>query len=175
MHNIDYSDADPELVQKVKDAEKKAIAEAVGEQVKRGITPITSGEYERPSFVSGFYEALEGIEIRFMERALFRTEHPIMRPYIRLGLPGRDQPVAVGKVRFRQSAYLHEFEYVKSLLPEHLWKEVKITIPSPSWSHTQLKDGEAYTKEAYNDENEYLKDVGEAVRQEILALYDAGV
>ena len=98
-----------------------------------------------------------------------------MRPYVRLGLPGRDQPVAVGKVRWKRSAYISEFEYLKKLLPEHLWKEVKITIPSPSWSHTQLKDGESYTKDAYTDDEEYLRDVGEAVRQEILALYEAGV
>ena len=70
---------------------------------------------------------------------------------------------------------MDEWLYVKSLLPEDQWKNVKITIPSPSWSHTQLKDGESYTKEAYTDDEEYLRDVGEAVRQEILALYEAWV
>ena len=65
--------------------------------------------------------------------------------------------------------------YVRSLLPEEKWKDVKITIPAPNWSHTQLKDGNAYTKDAYTDEKEYLRDMGEAVRQEVLALYDAGV
>ena len=69
---------------------------------------------------------------------------------------------------------MHEWGYVKSQLPEELWSKVKITIPSPSWSHTQLKDGRAYTSEAYTNDDGYLRDVGESVRQEILALYEAG-
>lgn len=69
---------------------------------------------------------------------------------------------------------MDEFLSVRNHLPEEKWKAIKITIPAPNWSHTQLKDGRAYTPEAYEDESEYLKDVGEAVRQEVLALYDAG-
>ena len=174
MHN-DTSTQPPELVQKVKDAEEQAIREVVAQQLKRGITPITSGEFERPSFVSGFYESLEGMEIRFMYIDDFRTEHPIMIPYKHLGVPGRHQPIAPGKARWKQSAYMGEWLRVKRLLPEDQWKNVKITIPSPSWSQTQLKDGRAWTPEAYTDEMEYLRDVGEAVRSEILALYEAGV
>jgi methionine synthase II (cobalamin-independent) len=98
-----------------------------------------------------------------------------MLPYIRRNVPGRLQPIATGKVRWKNSAYMSEWLYVKSLLPEDQWKNVKITIPSPSWSHTQLKDNRAFTKEAYTDDFEYLRDIGEAVRQEILALYQAGV
>ena len=70
---------------------------------------------------------------------------------------------------------MDEWKYVRSLLPEDQWKEAKITIPSPSWSHTQLKDGQSFTKEAYTNDEDYLNDVGEAVRQEILALYNEGV
>ena len=80
MHNLDYSAIDPELVKKQKAAEQKAIAEVVDAQVKRGITPITSGEFERSSFVSGFFEALDGIEIIDLPMSDFRTGHPIMRP-----------------------------------------------------------------------------------------------
>jgi methionine synthase II (cobalamin-independent) len=174
MHK-DTSNASQDLVKKAQDAEKEAMKEAVEQQLKRGITPITSGEFERPSFVSGFYENLDGIEIKFMYREDFRTAHPIMLPYIRRNVPGRHQPIATGKVRWKQSAYMNEWLYVKSLLPEDQWKNVKITIPSPSWSHTQLKDGRAFAQEAYTDEFEYLRDIGEAVRQEVLALYQAGV
>ena len=59
-------DASQDLIKKAQDAEKEAIKEAVEQQLKRGIIPITSGEFERPSFVSGFYENLDGIEIKFM-------------------------------------------------------------------------------------------------------------
>ena len=174
MHKTDTG-ASPDLVKKAQEAEKEAIKEVVAQQLKRGIVPITSGEFERPSFVSGFYENLDGIEIRFMDRADFRTAHPIMLPYIKRNVPGRHQPIATGKVKWKQSAYMDEWLNVKSLLPEDQWKNVKITIPSPSWSHTQLKDGKAFTQEAYTDDMHYLRDIGEAVRQEVLALYDAGV
>ena len=93
MHNSDKSAYSEDVVKKAQEAEKKAIADAVAEQVKRGITPITSGEFERSSFVSGFFENLEGIEIKFVQREEFRTNHPIMKPYIARGIPGRDQPI----------------------------------------------------------------------------------
>ena len=78
MHNKDRSDQPAEKVQQLHEAEKKAIADVVSQQVKRGIHPICSGELERSSFVSGFYEALDGIEIKMVESQNFRTEHPIM-------------------------------------------------------------------------------------------------
>lgn len=175
MHTQYNESASHELIDKAHDAERQAIKDVVAEQVNRGITPITSGEFERSSFVSGFFENLEGIEIRLVERKDFRTDFPITRPYLRRNIPGRDQPIATGKVRWKQSTYMKEWLHLRSLLPEERWKDVKITIPAPNWSRTQLKDGCAYTFEAYTNEQEYLKDVGEAVRQEILALYDAGV
>lgn len=174
MHN-DTSDQPADLVKNAHELEKEAIKDVVAKQVDRKITPITSGEFQRPSFVSGFFEKLEGMEIQFMYVEDFRTAHPIMIPYIKRNVPGRHQPIATGKVRWKESAYMDEWLYVQSLLPEDQWKNVKITIPSPSWSQTQLKDGKAWTSGAYTDENEYLKDVGQAVRQEILALYEAGV
>jgi hypothetical protein len=46
--------------------------------------------------------------------------------------------------------------------------------PCPNWAHTQLAEGTAYDKGVYANDNEYLDDLGHAVRSEILALYDAG-
>ena len=88
MHK-DTSKASPDLVKKAQDAEKEAIEEAVGQQLKRAIIPITSGEFERPSFVSGFYENLDGIEIKFMSLDDFRTANPLTRPYVKRSVPGR--------------------------------------------------------------------------------------
>lgn len=69
---------------------------------------------------------------------------------------------------------MDEFLSVRNLLPREKWGQIKITIPAPNWSQTQLKDGRAYTADAYDNDTEYLKDVGEAVRREVLALYEAG-
>ena len=50
-----------------------------------------------------------------------------------------------------------------------------LEVPCPNWAHSQLKEGTAYAKGVYTNDDEYLDDCGEAVRQEILALYNAGV
>lgn len=67
---------DEEVKKKAAAAEKKAIKEAVDEQVKRGIVPITSGEFERPVFYGGFFEAIEGMDLKYHELDKFRTGFP---------------------------------------------------------------------------------------------------
>ena len=133
MHNKFNEDANAEAILKVHDAEKQAVKDVVAEQVKRDITPISSGEFERSSFVSGFFEHLEGIEIQFVEWKDSRTGFPIVRPYLRRQISGRDQPIAWGKVRWKESTYMNEWLAVRNLLPEERWKDVKMTIPAPNW------------------------------------------
>lgn len=177
LHNAYKPDADSSRISKLHEAEQQAIAEVINSQVDRGITPITDGEFARASFVSGFFEKLEGIEIQYTTWDVFKTEFPIVRPYLRRDIPGRDLPIATGKVRWKGSAYIEQWLYVRSLLDESLWKDVKVTIPSPCWTHLQVKQGKAWKEGVYAGESadeEYLKDCGEAVRQEIMALYGAG-
>ena len=67
---------DEELKKKAKAAEHKAIKEAIVEQVNREIVPITSGEFERHVFYGGFFEAIDGIEVKFFDMSKFRTDWP---------------------------------------------------------------------------------------------------
>lgn len=104
---------------------------------------MTSGEFARASFVSGFVEQLDGIAIHFTNFASdFKTDFPITRPYAKHGILGRDLPIVVGKVRWRESAYMAEWKQVTSALPREKWGEVKITIPAPCWTFLQVKEGE---------------------------------
>ena len=48
-----------------KEAEHRAIKDALSEQIQRGILPLSSGEFERSSFIGTFFEALDGIEMKF--------------------------------------------------------------------------------------------------------------
>ena len=42
--------------------------------------------------------------------------------------------VAVSKVNHTgKSSYLPEFEYMKTLVPKDQWKDIKLTLASPSW------------------------------------------
>ena len=78
MHSKYNDSATPELIEKSYQAERRAIKEVVNEQVQRGVVPITSGEFERSSFVSGFFEKLDGIEVKFLEWPDFRTDFPMV-------------------------------------------------------------------------------------------------
>ena len=88
--------------QNAKEAEKKAIAYVIGEQQKRGVLPLTSGEFERPIFYAGFFEALDGVDMQFADWTMFRTGLPTNRRLIEMGLPaGREVGVAKDKSVYR--------------------------------------------------------------------------
>lgn len=74
MHTKFNEDAAPELIEAVHEAERRAVKDVVAQQVEKGVSPITSGEFERASFVSGFFEKLDGMEVQFRTWEDFRTE-----------------------------------------------------------------------------------------------------
>lgn len=154
---------------------QKAISWIVSEQTSRGITPITSGEYERDIFYGGFFTALPSFEMISKEASRYRTGLPTMRQLLRMGMKGRTLPVATRKVTHEKSVYLDDWLQLRDLLPRERWHEAKMTLPSPCMHHLQLKDGEAYASGVYSSEEEFLTDVSTAVRKEILALYEAGL
>ncbi|KAH9843415.1 methionine synthase, vitamin-B12 independent [Teratosphaeria destructans] len=160
---------------RVNESEKRAIADVIAEQLERGVEPITSGEFERSLFCDGFFESLEGIETKFLNWEPWRKDVPANRPLIKWGLKGRTACIATAPVRWTRSAYLDDWLYVRSLLPEDKWKDVKYTLPSPTWYQVQLRDGSAYERGIYESDEEYLKDIAVAMRQEIMTLYDAGL
>lgn len=159
-----------------KEAEQKAIKEAITEQLNRGIRPLTSGEFERSIFYGGFFEALEGLEMKFMPWEKFRPDFPTNRPLLNIpAMSGREVGVATSKVKYARSPYLDDWLYIRSLLPEERWRDVKMTLPAPCWWHIQLKDGLAWAEGVYASDEEFLRDMSRCVRQEIMTLYDAGV
>lgn len=151
----------------------RAIKEVVEEQVKRGILPIVTGEYERTIFYDKFFEALTGFELRYTPMEEFKLDFPTNRPLLKWGVPGRPAGYPTGKVSLDKSAYLDDWLYLKSLLPEDQWKNAKMTIPPPGWWHIQLKN--PYNKELYARDEDLLADLSTAVRKEILTLYDHGL
>lgn len=177
LHTRRYG-SDPKIAAAVKaskDAENKAMKHMVDEQLKRGITPITSGEMERPSFTAGFFEKLGGMEVQFTDWEKHRTGHPIAKPYKTLDIPGREVAIATGKIKWNGSTYMDDWMNLRSMVPQDRWKDIKWTMPPITWAYEQLKDGNAYNKDVYSSDEEYLEDMAQAARQEIRALYDAGL
>jgi methionine synthase II (cobalamin-independent) len=169
-----YSQTVPEEVKRLT---QEAIAAAVQKQLALSIRPITSGEYERDSFYSGFFEKIQGFDAlpAIPIPSGFRTNYGAATLLQRQGVKTRPGVVANRKIEHVQSAYLEEWESLKSLLPPEKWKECKLTMPSPTWQHMQLAKGTAYAPSAYSSDKEYFTDLAAAYATEICTLYDAGL
>lgn len=108
-----------QLTEDVKKMTKAAIADVAATQVKLGIRPITSGEYERDKFFSGLFETLQGMEV-IKDIPLtegYRTNFPTIRTLKALGITSRDSVVAVDRIVHTRSAYLSEWMTLRNLLP----------------------------------------------------------
>ncbi|EXJ53729.1 uncharacterized protein A1O5_12978 [Cladophialophora psammophila CBS 110553] len=166
------SGADPMEVLRVEQA--NAIQDVVAEQLARHILPITTGEYERAIFYGNFFESLSGFTVRYTPMSDFKVDFPTNRPLIKWGLPGRDAGFPTArKVTLEKSAYLGDWLYFRSLLPEERWRDAKMTVPPPGWWHIQLK--EPFDPDLFENDEALLRDLSAAVRKEILTLYEHGL
>ncbi|CAG9982722.1 unnamed protein product [Clonostachys byssicola] len=158
-------------------ATNEAIAHAVHKQLDLSIRPITSGEYERTGFFSGFFESLDGMEVNrhFRIPQDFRTELPTTQHMAKLGVNTFPAVVAKGKIKHVTPAYVSGWNLLRATLPPQLWKDCKITMPSITWQHMQLAPGVAYDLSVYKTDAEYLSDLAAAFRRETQMLYDGGL
>lgn len=166
-----------EITRETRAVIRDAIASAVQKQLDLSIRPLTSGEYERHIFYGGFFEKLQGFEVipQLDIPDGFRTRFPTITQLAKLGVKTRPGVVTTGKIKHVKSAYLEEWETLKSILPARTWRECKITIPSPTWQHMQLRLGTAYSSSAYNSNKGYFTDLATAFAAEMHTLYDAGL
>ncbi|KAJ7246874.1 hypothetical protein B0H12DRAFT_1125605 [Mycena haematopus] len=158
-------------------ATENAIAYAVKKQLDLSIRPITSGEYERTIFYSGFFETLEGMT---MTKGLplpdaFRTNLPTSIIFKRMGLTVREANIATAPIRRTAPAYLAAWEMLKTATPPQHWGECKMALPSITFEHIQLAHGSAWAPGVYADDRAYFADLAAAYRAELRTLYDAGL
>lgn len=181
----------------VEQATCDAVAAAVRTQIDNAVFPITTGELERSIFYGGFFETLAGL---ITEPALpvpdaFRTNFPSVAALARAGVATRPGVVAKGPIRWERPAYGASWALLTSCLPRadiHAGDDknadtglsdpgagwaarCKITIPSPTYQHMQLRPGTAYAPgSGYADDEAYFADLAAAYRAELRALHDAG-
>lgn len=129
-----------QLTKELQQATENAIAGVVYKQLELGIRPITSGEYERDKFYSGFFETLDGMEVvkNIPLDEGYRTNFPTVRTLKSLGITTRDSVVAKDRISHTRSAYLTEWTALCSLLPQERWSECKLTMPPITHSHMQV-------------------------------------
>ncbi|KAK8023726.1 5-methyltetrahydropteroyltriglutamate-homocysteine methyltransferase [Apiospora rasikravindrae] len=171
MYSLDV----PEAVQR---AEAQAVRDVVRQQLERGVRPITDGEYARHIYYGGFFEKLAGFEARpdLPIPDAFRTDFPTTTGLARMGAKTRAAVVCTGKIEYKESPYLAEWLALRDTLPQDLWKEAKITIPTPNYQHIQLKPGTAWTPDSgYTSDQQYFDDLAVCYAAELRTLHAAGL
>ncbi|KAK8070573.1 5-methyltetrahydropteroyltriglutamate-homocysteine methyltransferase [Apiospora hydei] len=168
-----------EVPEAVREVESQAVRDVVRLQLEKGIRPITDGEYARHIYYGGFFEKLSGFEARpdLPIPDAFRTDFPTTTGLARMGAKTRAAVVCTGRIEYKESPYLAEWLALRDSLPEqHLWKEAKMTIPTPNYQHIQLKPGTAWTPESgYASDQEYFDDLAKCYAAELRTLYDHGL
>jgi len=128
-------------------------------------------------FWGTLFEELEGMtEIRNPSMDLFRPYVPDIAGFIEKGHKPGQSCICTGKIRHKgKSTLIGQFEYLKTLIPEERWGEIKLTMIAPPWYHLRYKNGLAFPPEVYASDEEYLADISKAVSEELDILYAAGV
>ncbi|KAL2801833.1 5-methyltetrahydropteroyltriglutamate-homocysteine methyltransferase [Aspergillus granulosus] len=178
LRNQIYYSTEP-LAEESESILNAATTEVVRKQQELGIKPITSGEYGRVVFFSGFFEHLEGMRIDRSISVLSgcRQGNPFIDFLKRINAPYLESVVAVGPIcNGSKSQYLAEWQRLRHCLPEEQWKYCKMTVPAITWQHIHLAPGTVFTAQSgYTDDNAYFKDLSVAMANEWSLLYEAGL
>ncbi|KAF3771130.1 UROD/MetE-like protein [Cryphonectria parasitica EP155] len=177
-HQVTDSYAAITTSEEVSRATSDAVAAAVRHQLDQSIYPVTTGELERSIFYGGFFETLEGLTTRpaLPIPSAFRRNLPSVARLQEAGVQTRPGVVATGPIRWTRPAYGDSWALLKRSVPDESYlPKCKITIPSPTYQHMQLRPGTAYTAESgYASDEAYFVDLAAAYRAELKSLYDAG-
>ncbi|KAK6438033.1 hypothetical protein LTR95_005770 [Oleoguttula sp. CCFEE 5521] len=165
----------------LKPLEEASIKSIVELQQKCGFHAVTNGEHSRHQFWGTFFETLNGMEeIHLREggydQSIFRAYAPDVKSFMHEKTIPNQVTLATGKIKHTgTSSFLPEFEYLKTLVPKSEWKNIKLTLTSPSWYHFRYGPNKAYLPGVYNSDAEYFADVAAAYQKELSILYDAGL
>lgn len=172
-HAWEAGKATEEDLQKVEDTDVKDIVKT---QLDLGFHGITDGEYRRHMFWGSFWPGLEGMtEIATPDADLFRMYIPDIAAFTEEGYKPGETVLCTGKIKHKGSTYTDQFDYLKGLVPEEKWKDLKLTLAAPNWYHLRYKEGKAYPKDVYKNDDEYFADIAKAYQDELKILYDHGL
>lgn len=172
----DKSDKGEASREELLQGQKAAISDIVQKQQSNGVRALTSGEFDRKYYFSGFFEKLTGFrEVSPVPWDLARLSAP---PIAALKKAGQQYPMAAvceGRISHDGSPYLENWRLLKSSVPEGQWSQCKFTMPPPCYFHLRLAPGKCYSSGAYGSDEDFFADVARAYRQEIRTLYDDGL
>ncbi|OAQ97243.1 hypothetical protein LLEC1_06701 [Akanthomyces lecanii] len=153
-----------------------AIADIVQKQLTNGVRAISSGEYDRKYYFSGFFEKLSGLkEVSPVPWDLARVSAPPVAALKKAGKPYMMAAVCTGRIKRLESPYMDNWKMLRDTLPKDKWSECKFTMPPPCYFHLRLAKGKCYTADAYSNDGDFFADLAVAYQEEIQALYDEGL
>lgn len=162
--------------EELRQVQQSAIKEAVEKQLSNGIRALSSGEFDRKYYFSGFFEKLGGFrEVSPVPWELARLSAP---PIAALKKSGRQYPMAAvceGKITYETSPYLDNWRLLRDALPREQWAECKFTMPPPCYFHLRLAPGKCYSPAAYGSDEDFFADLAVAYQKEIKTLYGEGL
>ncbi|KAJ5390287.1 uncharacterized protein N7496_001355 [Penicillium cataractarum] len=155
--------------------EDKEIKDILATQLKLGYRGASDGEYRRHMFWGTFFPGLDGFEeVTEFETDIFRPYAPDIAAFLEAGHKPGETVLCTGKIKHVGSTYVDQFKYLASLVPQEEVKNLKITLAAPNWYHLRYREGKAYPKDVYANDEEYFGDIAKAYQAELKILYDAG-
>ncbi|KAJ5890864.1 uncharacterized protein N7473_007092 [Penicillium subrubescens] len=155
--------------------EDKEIKDILATQLKLGYRGASDGEYRRHMFWGTFFPGLDGFEeVTEFETDIFRPYAPDIAAFLEAGHKPGETVLCTGKIKHVGSTYVDQFKYLAGLVPKDEVKNLKITLAAPNWYHLRYREGKAYPKDVYANDEDYFGDIAKAYQAELKILYDAG-
>jgi methionine synthase II (cobalamin-independent) len=127
-------------------------------------------------FWGTFFPGLEGFEeIKNPEISIFRTYLPDVAAFVESNYKPGESVLCTGKIKHVGSTYIEQWEFLKNRVPKEEVRNCKITLAAPNWYHLRYREGVAYPKSVYANDQEYFADIAKAYQEELQILYDHGV
>ena len=127
-------------------------------------------------FWGTFFEGLKGFEtIKQPGVDIFRSYMPDIAAFLENGHGPVESVICIDKIKHTGSTYTEQWNFLKRLLPANKVRGAKLTLAAPEWYHMRYREGKAYPKSVYSNDEEYFADIAKAYQTELQILYDHGL
>src|SRR5918912_405388 len=151
----------------------RAVLEALKYQDDAGLDIVSDGEQRRDNFYSFVVEKLDGVKLMSLAEIMDVVEDKASFEAI---LKAADapawaihNPTVVGKVKPKMRLALDEYEFLR----KHTKKHIKVPLPGP-YILTRSMWVKGITDKVYASQEELAADIVDILRDELIALRDAG-
>ena len=149
------------------------IRQCIDRQLKAGVDIIVDGELRRDNFYSFITDKIDGTRLMSLAEMLEFVEDKSGFEEIlqTLDVPASAirNPTCVGRLSQREPLALNDYLFIRELTD----KPVKVTLPGPYLLTRSMWVGE-FSRDAYVDKVAMGEDVARMLRDETIALRDAG-